>query len=287
MTDKKPTHWTQFDQLYNLRDPRPYFLGVNSGDYRMPGVVAQVVEALLPVLDARSPNKAPRLVDFACGYGAVGLCLRFGEAMADLAAYFEAKVDDPVAADAAYFASKRRSDLPPHDILGVDIAQAAVAYGTAVGAMDTGKAANILETPSVLADTVPQTDLFFECGALGDLVPDAAAAFLSQRDRNAEHQPWLLFCPRPRVAIAPLNEALHVAGYRMETLLPRIRYRLPFSEQELHEELAAGAKNGLQSEECLVDAYFRVDMRLAVPIGDDSAAAHAAVRDIHPNGVRK
>ena len=285
MTETAPTHWTQFDRLYDLPDPRPYFLGVETGDYRMPAVAAQVVEALLPVLAERSANPVPRLMDFACGYGAVGLCLRGGLTMATLTDYYRAPVAEPAKEDAAHFLATQRTDTAPHHILGVDIAGVAVAYGQAVGALDDGVDANILEDPGSLAAAVPKTDLFFECGAIGDFVPDAAAAFLSQRDPEAPQQPWLLFCPRPRVAVAPLEQVLNQSGYRMETLLPKIRYRKPFSKGELAEEIESGAQNGLSAEDCLVDGYFRVDMRLALPDGEDSSAAHAAVRSIDPNGI--
>lgn len=278
--ENSPTHWTQFNTLYDLEDPRPYFLGVAGGDYRMPWIIAQVLTALHPVLAERSPHSVPRLLDFACGYGAVGLCLRTGMDMARLTQYFQNPVRDPLAEDRAYFLGCREKQDFSFHITGVDVASTAVRYAKGIGAIDAGTAANILETPDALASEVPEIDLFFECGAIGDLVPDAAEAFLSQRNLGARHQPWILVSPRPRVPVKPLERVLEAHGYRMETVLEKVRYRLPFSQDELTEEMEAGVRNGLKPEECLVDGYFRVDLRLAIPVESDSAAAHQAVGEL-------
>jgi len=64
-----------FEALYDLPDPRPYYRGLAPSDYAMPERVAAAVGALA---GARRPF---RLLDLACGYGAVGLLLRTGLAM--------------------------------------------------------------------------------------------------------------------------------------------------------------------------------------------------------------
>jgi hypothetical protein len=275
-----PTHWRQFDQLYDLPDPRPYFRGVAGGAYRMPGVVAGLLERLIPVMAARKGGGTVRLTDFACGYGAVGLCLRFGFGMDGLYRYF-AEEGDP-ASDPGAFAALRRADLPDHRIDGIDIAGRALAYAEAVGAAEAGHAVDVMgeEPGPAVAEALGRTDLIFECGALGDHIAPAANALLRLA---APAQPWMLFCPRPRVDVARLRETLAGRGYRLETLVPGVRYRKPFSEGEAAEEIAAGLSHGLSAEDCLIDGYFRVDVRLAVPEGEDSAPAHAAVAGFEAN----
>lgn len=282
MTDETPTHWTQFDQLYDLPDPRPYFRGVASGDYRMPGVLARVLERLLPVLAARA-ERAPgavRMIDFACGYGAVGLCLRAGASMADLTERFrgDATPDD----DVTFFRDARRSDVPAHVIDGVDIAGTALDYGKRVGGVDSGHSDNILfsEPSPALRAALGSADIIFECGAIGDHLADALAAML--KHAIGSPRPWLILSPRPRIDARAVEALLRDHDYDTHVLVPKIGYRKAFSEMEMAEEISSGAANGLAPEECLVGDYFRVDARLAVPAGEDITAVRAALADFDP-----
>jgi hypothetical protein len=285
MTDQTPTHWTQFDQLYDLPDPRPYFRGVATGDYRMPGVLAGVLERLLPLIAARAgrPPGPARLIDFACGYGAVGLCLRAGATMAGLTERFQD--DDGPEADAAHFRDRIRTDVPPHVISGVDIAATALDYARRVGAVDAVHSDNILEggPGSDLAADLGAADMIFECGAIGDHLTAALDVLL--KHATGTPRPWLILSPRPRIDVAGVSACLADHGYDTHVLLPRIGYRKAFSDMELAEEIASGTGHGLSEEECLVGDYFRVDMRLAVPTGENIAAARAAVAGFDPASV--
>lgn len=279
------THWTQFDQLYNLTDPRPYFRGVQTGDYRMPGVLASIIRRLLPVLAARAARQRGsggpvHLIDFASGYGTVGLCLRHALTMAHLYDYFQQNAGR--AQDISYFADLQKAELPDHRIDGIDIADVALSYAMSVGALDAGHAANVLNgpLPADLVEAIGQADLIYECGAIGDLITPAVDAILSASD--PARRPWLLLCPRPRVAIAPIEQALARHGYTLSTLIAGVRYRKPFSESELAEEMTVGIGHGLSIDDCTVNGYFRVDVRLAVPVGESCRPAQAALRDLVP-----
>jgi hypothetical protein len=272
-----PTHWTQFDRLYNLPDPRPYFRGVATGDYRMPGVLAAILARLMPILaDRRETVDVPRLIDFACGYGAVGACLRTGSTMADLYRIYQA--DAPSAGDAATFLAHRKGDLPEHRVDGVDIADVALRYAQLIGALDGGHACNVLtdEIPSGLRDAVLRADMIYESGAIGDHIAGAMDALLTIC--AGKNKPWLLLCPRPRVSVTAIEQALAHHDYRLETLVEKVRYRRAFSESEMVEEVAAGLRHGLSEQECAIDGYFRVDIRIGFPNGDSINRAKAALK---------
>lgn len=259
MTEDGPSHWTDFDSLYDLADPRPYFRGVETSGYRMPGVLAAVLRHLLPLVG--KPGEGTRLVDFACGYGAVGLCLRYGLTMTDLYRVYAAPSDGD---DPAYFKGLSTAGPEGTHITGLDIAGTALSYARDCGAIDAGLSENVLEDiPSETAlETLRRADLVYESGAIGDHVAAAMEAILRHA---APNRPALLLCPRPRIGLAPLTAVLAEQGYELHTLAPEIRYRRAFSEQEMREEVAQGMANGLTAEECVVGDYFRVDMRLALP----------------------
>lgn len=278
-----PTHWTQFDRLYDLPDPRPYFRGVENGDYRMPGVLAEVLRRLMPVLSARPGRVAGplRLVDFACGHGAVGLCLRYGMSMKDLFAFYRGDADPGTDADA--FAARLDNGLPPHTIAGIDIAANALDYARRTGALDEAFAENVLNggLSPALGRALGGADLIYESGAIGDHVAAAMDALLGGGGKAG--RAWLLLCPRPRVDVAALEAVLRRRGYTMLTLLAGVQYRKPFSEQERTEESASGVANGLSAEECFVGDYFRTDIRIGVPEGEGADDALAAMKGFSPN----
>lgn len=263
-----PTHWTDFDKLYNLPDPRPYFRGVETGDYRMPGVMASALRRLIPVL-AAGGGEPVKLIDFAAGYGAVGLCLRTGQSMTGLYDYF--RTDASTIEDAARFADMRAKGggAAAHQIDAIDIADRALDYARTCGAIDVAHTDNLVMAPPgpALNDALRSADLVYECGAIGDHVSTAMSALLAAA---APNRPILLLSPRPRVDLAPLQAALAGQGYGLKTVVPGIRYRRAFSPSEMREELAAGIRNGYAAEECTVGDYFRVDLRLAVPEERDS-----------------
>ena len=76
MTRDKPARSEDFDALYDLPDPRPYYRGLKPSGYAMPERAADAVRALA---DGRPSFQ---LLDFACGYGAIGLLLRSRRRMA-------------------------------------------------------------------------------------------------------------------------------------------------------------------------------------------------------------
>ena len=58
----------------------------------------------------------------------------------------------------------------------------------------------------------------------------------------------------------------------------KVRYRRAFSESEMAEEVAAGLRHGLSEQECAIDGYFRVDIRIGFPNGDSIDRAKAALK---------
>ena len=113
-TDSLPQHKDDFDRVYDLEDPSRYFTALRPSGYRMPEVMAGVLRAIhRPVCAARGAGDTLRILDFACGYGAVGALLRHDISMAAVYARYGARHWRPVdarrywEADAAFFAARR------------------------------------------------------------------------------------------------------------------------------------------------------------------------------------
>ncbi|MEQ8601872.1 MAG: hypothetical protein RIB45_01035 [Marivibrio sp.] len=248
-----PERSEDFEALYDLADPRAYYRGLAPSGYAMPAQVAQAVRRL-------SVGRRPfHVLDFACGYGAVGLLLRTGLSMADLYRRY-ADAADPSDDARAFDAAPGR-----WRIAGLDVAGRALAYAQAVGAVDLGFCENVLEkAPSAgLTAFLRQADLIVESGAVGGLLAPALPRLIAAA---APRRPTILYCPRPNVDPGPIASAVTAHGYAVAPYGAPVAYRKPLSAAERSTVAAAAAALGLSSDAVFdADGFMRVQMRCAQP----------------------
>ena len=108
----------------------------------MPAALAGALKAMHgPLCAVRGAGETPQVLDFACGYGAIGALLRHDLSMEALYARYGARQWQPADRrrywddDIAFFAA-RRAEGAAFDIGGIDIAGNAVAYAAALGFVD-------------------------------------------------------------------------------------------------------------------------------------------------------
>ena len=276
-TGNLPKHKDDFDRVYDLEDPSPYFTALRPSDYRMPEVLARALKAIhRPVREARARDTdgSLRVLDFACGYGAVGALLRHDVSMADVYARYGERRWRPADArrywadDAAFFAARREASAG-FEIGGADIAGVALEYAAALGFLDRIFHENLVEGgPSEeLKRFLLGVDLVLESGALGDLLPGAFERILDGCGGSA--RPWFIYCPRPDVDWAPLTALWAERGYRAESLgTGPIRYRKALAEKEQVDMLRVTRALGKPDEAVMRDGYLLVDLTLARPEAD-------------------
>ena len=285
-SDSYTQHRAQFVRVYNLDDPSPYFNAIGPADYRMPATLAGALKAIHgPLCAARGAGDTLRVLDFACGYGAIGALLRHDVSMAALYARYGARQWQPADArrywadDIAFFAA-RRAETASFDIGGIDIAGNAVAYAAALGFVDRAFPENLVDdAPSDgLARFLDGVHLVVESGALGVLLPAAFARVLDCA--GDESPPWFLYCPRPDVNWAALESLWVERGYRTESFLGTpVRYRKPLEAQEGADMVRRARGFGKPDEAIMQDGYFLVDMTLARPEADVGNPPVARLRE--------
>ncbi|MEO1192185.1 MAG: hypothetical protein AAFY02_10535 [Pseudomonadota bacterium] len=203
-----------FGGLYNLPDPCGYFQALAPLGYRQPDIVAGFLAERGPAIREARGRHALRLLDFGCGYGAVGAVLGHRVLMEDIFAHYQGPWQG-LAADQAFFRARRRAHRS-WDIGGLDIADQAVAYAEACGFLQAGFTENLVETApgAELLAFYEGCDLVIETGAVYDHVP---ACYQSLMAASAK-RPWLLFGPRGDGNTAPLWACLEEVGYVIETV---------------------------------------------------------------------
>ena len=269
-----PRHKDDFGRVYDLEDPSPYFNALAPSGYRMPEVLAGALKAIQgAVRNARDAPATLRVLDFACGYGAVGALVRHDVSMADLYARYAKRNWQPDEgrrywpADARFFAARREKPAW-FEIGGLDIAGFALEYAATMGFIDRTFHVDLLDQgPSgALERFLRQVDLVVESGSLGKLLPVAFGRIL---DCVGEHPPWFVYSPRPDIDWTPLDALWTARGYRAESLGSEpVRYRKPLGEQEKTHMLRATRALGKSDEAVMRGGYLLVEMTLARPEGD-------------------
>ena len=198
--DNLPRHKDDFGRVYDLEDPGPYFNALRPSGYRMPEVLAGALKAIhRSVCVARDAGDTLRVLDFACGYGAVGALLRHRISMRELYTRYAARRWQPGdgrtnwEADAEFFAV-RRAGSRGFEIGGTDIARAALEYAEAMGFVDRIFPANLVDHPpsEALGRFLRGVDLVVESGSLGELLPARLRAH-----PGLERRPAALVSVRP------------------------------------------------------------------------------------------
>ena len=264
--------YTDFEHIYNLEDPRPYFRALRPVDYRMPGVTCDYLLRHQATLRRHFGKEKLRVLDLACGFGTNGALLKHDLSLAELYEFYERDAKEPILeADPAFFAA-RRAQPSTFEVGGIDIAENALDYGKACGFMDEIFAENLIGSmPSEgLSDFLAETDIIFEVGALLDILLPVIKVLLDASGANA--RPWLLLGPRRDVEDEPLWAMARAQGYRVETVnRAPIRYRRLLGEKERKVILEKLTDMGRDPATGISGDFFVLDLVLARPEEDARA----------------
>ena len=277
-----------FARIYDLPDPAPYFAAMRTLDYRMAAVASGFLKQCAPVLQRCFGKTAPRVLDFACGYGANGAQLTHDISLAEIYEFYgdDARPIPNRSADWGHdagFYRARRLPRSPFEVGGIDIAGTAVEYAVHVGVLDHGFAVDLTSDArdaafdAFLADT----DVVMESGAIGVTLPAAYDRLLSTA--TAGRTPWLLIATRPDVDCGPFDAVLERHGLSGERCNPRpFRYRRMMGPVERAAMIRAMTALGNDPAIYLVDDYMMVDLMLYRTAAQAEAAPLADITDRVP-----
>ncbi|MGH9058690.1 MAG: hypothetical protein ACRDZY_04115 [Acidimicrobiales bacterium] len=267
-----------FDTVYNGEDPREYFEELGQLEYQIPHHGQQVFAALLAArwLPGRtvSPPERPTVLDVCCSYGINAALLSCDITLAELEAYY---LGDPAGGDGAparddrsFFAAHRRPDAPR--MVGLDVADRAVAYGRRAGLLDAGWVENLeLSPPSAaLAAEMTRTDLVTVTGGVGYVTARTFGHLLGAVGER--RPPWVAaFCLR-RFSYHDIADVAAAHGMVTERLAGRTFPQRRFASEEEREftirHLDAACLDATGRE---ADGYHHTDFYLSRP-ADEVAA---------------
>ncbi len=145
-----------FGHVYNRPDPRQYFHTLEALGYAIPAYAQTVFAAMVASRRARSGGKEPTVLDVCCSYGINAALLNHDLTLDQLYERYTSSIvtelssEELSAADTVFYRERRLPSAVP--VIGLDVADRAVAYAERAGILTAGISTNLEESE-------PDTDL--------------------------------------------------------------------------------------------------------------------------------
>lgn len=190
---------TNFDHIYNCADPEPYFQALRPLDYRSPQSALPIFSACIRALQQLREREQLSILDLCCGYGVNAALINHRLGMDDLYDYYDdadrsaLPLVQRLIADRDFFDQRKAS--PEHSVIGVDIAQNALAYARLTGLMQQSYAIDLERKPvsTPLQEALGDVDLIIVTGGLSYIGATTFQCLLERFPRR--QRPWVVCLP--------------------------------------------------------------------------------------------
>ncbi len=273
-----------FDDVYDLRDPRGYFEALGALDYQAPEHGRRVFPELLRAM-RRTGSPPPTVLDLCCSYGVNAALLKHDLTLDDLYARYASpglaglSSEELATADATFYASHKKTSPP--GVIGTDVAANAVSYALRAGLLDAGTAENLEENDptEALRRAACGAGLVTVTGGVGYVWQRTFERALSctmdgpPSDKpGASNAPWVASFAVRFVNYAPIAAVLARRGLVTEKLstrtFPQRRFENAGEREHVLRELAAAGIDSAGKEEA---GWYHADLYLSRPAAEASA----------------
>ncbi len=254
-----------FDEIYNLPDPRRYYRTLGALDYRIPTQARPIFRKVMSAM-ARDDLS---VVDIGCSYGVNAAMIRYNLEFSDLAARYcgeelrNGSIAETVVDDAAFFAEAPK--IIDATFIGVDVAEEAVGYARAIGLVDEAIAEN-LETAQLSTDgrmAFAGADLIITTGAIGYVTERTFSQIIDAVDGPP---PWIAAFSLRQFPFDAIAEELKGFGLETQRLegayFPQRRFR---DDDEQAGAIAAVEALGLDPTGLEAEGEYFAEFYLATP----------------------
>lgn len=202
-----------FSDTYNRLTPAPYYRRLRGLDYRLPQYARPIVKRCLSAVRQIRRRGRIRVIDLCCGYAVNAALLNHDVTMDDLYRRYAKwpgprdSARDVIERDRFMFAA-RRSRPPEAQVVGVDVADNALAYAKDVGLLNEALSLNLeREDPGSEARALfREADVITVTGGLSYI---GHASFERVLDCfPAERRPWVIWFPLRHVDVDAVTTAL-------------------------------------------------------------------------------
>ncbi|MCB1509745.1 MAG: class I SAM-dependent methyltransferase [Hyphomicrobiaceae bacterium] len=263
------------DGIYDQPDPRAYFRQLSKLDYAIPGEAKPVIQQLIRHLDNQSDGTV-RILDVGCSYGINAALLKYDLTMPELYAHWSQALMDNAAAEAViandrgYF--EHLHPAADIEVIGLDVAENALAYAADVGLLDEALAVNLEAEPlpTGAKQELAEVDLLLSTGCVGYVTERTFNRLLPAIDKG--RRPWLANFVLRMFPFAPIENALAERGYVTEKLEGETFTQRRFaSKDEQTHAMERLAQRGIDTRGLEADGQLIAEFYLSRPPEDVEA----------------
>lgn len=261
-----------FDDIYDLEDPRAYFTSLGEFDYKAPEHGRRLFARLIEErTGGREAGDSFNVVDVCCSYGINAALLKYDITLDDLYDRYRSEEaarvssNELAVSDKAFYAARKKED-PPR-VVGVDLAENAVAYGVRAGLLDAGFAENLEdEDPSdELERAISRTELLTVTGGIGYISEKTFDRLLG----IMESPPWVASLALRWASYDDIADMLSKYGLATEKLDTHTFIQRRFTDREEREYVIGELeKMGVDTEGKESEGSYHANFYLSRPLED-------------------
>jgi SAM-dependent methyltransferase len=263
-----------FDEIYQLPDPRGYFSVLGSLDYMIPDLAEPIVRQLLAAR-AKSTGQPPVVLDVGCSYGINAAVHRFPVSFGTLRNRYTrgemAAVEprDLARLDRSFYASW--PEIGTARFIGLDVSEPAVSYARNVGLLDAGITKDLERNPLSVTEAalVKPVNVILSTGCVGYVTERTYRKLLDA----VETPPWIVSFVLRMFPYDALARALAEHGLVTERLAGATFVQRRFRDvEEFTKTLAQLAERGVDTAGFESEGRFQAELYVSRPEADVRAA---------------
>lgn len=257
------------DHIYDHADPRAYFRELESVGYRIPGAAKPILQQLIGLRHEKT-DETVHVLDIGCSYGINAALLKHDLSIQDLYdrwARLEqagATAQEIVEQDSDFFAQLEQ--VEDIEVIGLDVAGNAVAYGERAGLLDQGLAMD-LETESLPRDVWPDlapVDLVTSTGCVGYVTEKSFEELLPAVTKG--RRPWFANFVLRMFPFDAIAETLGRAGFVTEKLSQQLFVQRRFASRDEQDKVVEQlTERGIDPSGKETEGYLLAELYLTRP----------------------
>ena len=230
------------DHIYDQADPRAYFRELKSVGYAIPGAAQPIFQKLISHL-RKNENGTVCVLDLGCSYGVNAALLKHDLSISDLYDHWgqeklvDATPEEVVENDKRFFANlDEAADI---EVIGLDVAENAVAFAEQAGLLDEGISINLESEPlpESAKDELAPVDLVTSTGCVGYVTEKSFNQLLPAVMRG--QLPWFANFVLRMFPFDAIEETLKERGYVTEKLEGQTFVQREFASTEEQAQVLA------------------------------------------------
>jgi SAM-dependent methyltransferase len=271
------------DHIYDQADPRAYFRELRKLDYAIPDHAKPIFQKLITHI-RRQRDETVHVLDLGCSYGVNAALLKHDLSMSELydhwgdKASLRATESEIQEQDRLFFNDFDESE--DVEVIGLDLAESAVAFAEEVGLLDLALAVN-LETdalPQSAKEDLACVDLVTSTGCVGYVTEKSFDRLLPAVTQG--RKPWIGNFVLRLFPFDAIQESLNDWGYVTEKLEGRTFTQRQFaSDEEQEQVLDQLSERGIDPTGLETNGNLLAEFYLSRPADD---LANPPIHDLLP-----